>query len=106
MEMQQMMEMLARMDANMKSYKAKTVADHKELLSRLEADRQADQREPKEMMMKMMDTSHKEMVAETNPEMDVKTMACQEMEAHLEEEPTSVDMKPEAQVQKSPEGKF
>jgi hypothetical protein len=40
--MQQMMEMLAQMDANMKSYQAKTEADHKELLSRLEADRQAD----------------------------------------------------------------
>jgi hypothetical protein len=43
-----------------------------------------------------MDASHKEMVAESKPEMDVKTMACQEMEARPEEKkPTSVDTKPE-----------
>jgi hypothetical protein len=36
-------------------------------------------------MWEMMNTSHKEMVAESKPEMDAETMACQEMEACLEE---------------------
>jgi hypothetical protein len=34
----------------------------------------------------MMETSHREIVAEITPEMDVKTMACQEMEECLENE--------------------
>jgi hypothetical protein len=40
MEMQQMMEMLSRMDTNMKSNQAKTKAGHKELLTIMEADRE------------------------------------------------------------------
>jgi hypothetical protein len=47
-----------------------------------------------------MDTNHKEMVAVTEPGRNVETIACQEMEAHPEEEkPASVDMKPEAAEQ-------
>jgi hypothetical protein len=69
-----------------------------QFLSRLDADRQTEQRELKEIM-KMMDTSHKEMVAETKPETEM--MACQEMEEHLEEEElTSVDRKPEVAQQR------
>jgi hypothetical protein len=68
-----------------------------------------------------METSHKEIAAETKPDrdmeemacretteahlvMDEETMACQEMEARLdEEEPTSVETKPEvAQQQEVP----
>jgi hypothetical protein len=91
--------------AKLDFYQAKTEAGHKELLSRLEDDRQAEPRERKEMMMKMMDTSHKEMVAENKPERDMETMACRETtEARLEEkEPTSVEAKPEvAQQQEVP----
>jgi hypothetical protein len=45
----------------------------------------------------MRDASRKEIVAESKPETEIKTMACQEMEARQEEEgPTSVEMKPEA----------
>jgi hypothetical protein len=35
------------------------------------------------------------MVAEVKPEMDVKTMVCQELEARPEEKPTPADTKPE-----------
>jgi hypothetical protein len=46
---------------------------------------------------KMMDTSSKETAAVIEPETEVKTMACQEMEAYQEEKkPTSQDRKPEA----------
>jgi hypothetical protein len=34
-------------------------------------------------------------VAESKPETEIKTMACQEMEARQEEKPTSPDRKPE-----------
>jgi hypothetical protein len=46
----------------------------------------------------MRNTSHKEIVAENKPKIDMKTTACQEMEAHQEEsKPTSLDRKPEAE---------
>ncbi|PNF25752.1 hypothetical protein B7P43_G12364 [Cryptotermes secundus] len=48
----------------------------------------------------MMKTSHKEIVAKVKPEMDAETMACQEMEACLEEEATSVHRKPEMAQQR------
>jgi hypothetical protein len=38
-------------------------------------------REEKTAMREMMDASHKEIVAEIKPEIDVKTMACREAEA-------------------------
>jgi hypothetical protein len=48
----------------------------------------------------MRNASHKDTVAENKPETEVKTMACQEMEAHQEEEPTSADRKPKAAEQR------
>jgi hypothetical protein len=51
-------------------------------------------------MREKMGASHMEMVAEIKPEMDVKTMACQKMEERLEEQPTSLDRKPEATEQR------
>jgi hypothetical protein len=51
--------------------------------------------------MQVMETSRKETATVIEPETEVKTMACQEMEAHQEEEePTSVDRKPEAAEQR------
>jgi hypothetical protein len=45
----------------------------------------------------MTETSHKETAAIIEPENEVETIACQEMEAHQEEEkPASLDRKPEA----------
>jgi hypothetical protein len=53
------------------------------------------------LAMQMMESSHREIVAEVKPEMDVMTKACQEMEERLEEEqPTSLDRKPEAAEQR------
>jgi hypothetical protein len=47
-----------------------------------------------------MGTSHMEMVSEFKPEIEEETMACQEMEARLEEEkPVSVYTKPAATQQ-------
>ncbi|PNF20603.1 hypothetical protein B7P43_G04260 [Cryptotermes secundus] len=82
-------DLMAKLD----TYQAKMESGHKMLRAGLDADRQAERRERREIM-KMVGTSHKEMAAETKPE-EEETMACQEMEARLEE-PTSVDMKPEA----------
>jgi hypothetical protein len=92
MEMEEMIEdLLAKMDANQE----KAEANHKELLARLEDDRQVKRRFLKEMMQ-IMDTSHKEIMAEIKPGRDMETMACQEVEARQEEEePTSMDRKPE-----------
>jgi hypothetical protein len=90
-------DFMAKLDASQE----KAEVGHKELLARLEDDRQATRRELKKMMEEMMDASHKEMVAEIKSEMDVKTMACQKMVERLEEkEPTSLDMKPEATEQR------
>jgi hypothetical protein len=53
------------------------------------------------LAMQMMETSHRDIVAEVKPEMNINTMACQEMEERLEEEqPTSLDRKPEAAEQR------
>jgi hypothetical protein len=60
-------EMPTRMNDNMKSYQ-EVEADHKELLARLEDDRQAERRFLKEMML-MTDTGHKEIMAEIKTEM-------------------------------------
>jgi hypothetical protein len=47
-----------------------------------------------------MGTSHKEMVPVIESRRNMETVACQEIEAHPEEEkPASVDMKPEAAEQ-------
>jgi hypothetical protein len=113
-EMQQMMEcllkeirasqkdFLSKMEANRKKENDEMEADHKELLARLEDDRQAKRRFMKEMMQ-MMDTSYKEIMAEIKPGRNMETIACQEMEAHPEEEkPASVDMKSEAAEREVP----
>jgi hypothetical protein len=91
------------MEANkedlMKKLDADREADHKELLARLEDDRQAERRFLKEMMQ-IMQTGHKEIRAVIEPGRNMETIACQEMEAHPEEEkPASGDMKPEAAEQ-------
>jgi hypothetical protein len=122
---------LAELDARQE----KAEIGHKELLTRLEDDRQADRKSWREEMAARLErfsaeteaikartkamrgnmgTSHKEMVAKTKLERDMETLACRETtEAHLEEEgtmacqemearpeeeePTSVDMRPEAE---------
>jgi hypothetical protein len=120
MEMQQMMEMLARMDANMKSYHEKLEADRKADMEEREADRKVWREKiatetratqaRTAAMRENMGTSHKEMAAVFEPGRDMETMACreiteahleeketmacQEMEARPEEEPTSLDRKP------------
>jgi hypothetical protein len=87
-------DFMAELDANQE----KAEIGHKELLGRLEHDRQADRRDLKEMLEEMMCASHKEMVTEIKPEMEAEMMAYRETkEARLEEEkPTSVDRKSEA----------
>jgi hypothetical protein len=51
--------------------------------------------------MQVTETSHKETAAVIEPETEVKTMACQEMEAHqVEEESTSAERKPEEAKQR------
>jgi hypothetical protein len=88
----------AKMDADRKTDQEKADADRKadmeEMEARLAEDGQAEQRFLKEMIQ-IMDTSHKEIMAEIIPRRNMETIACQEMEAHPEEEkPSSVDMKP------------
>jgi hypothetical protein len=97
MDMEKFFERLtAKMDANQAKAETDREADHKELLARLEDDRQAERRFLKEMMQ-IMDTSHKEVMAEIEPGRNMETIVCQEMGAHPEEEkPASVDRKPEA----------
>jgi hypothetical protein len=49
------------------------------------------------LAMQVMGISHREVVPEATPGTNIETIACQEMEARLDEEkPTSVDRKPEA----------
>jgi hypothetical protein len=98
MDSQQMMELLL---TEMRAWGEKIAARTEVIKARTKAVREN------------MGTSHKEIVAEVKPERDAESMACQEtMEVHLEEdgtmacqemearpeeeEPTSVDMKPEA----------
>jgi hypothetical protein len=126
-------QMVTKLDANMKSYQEKTEANLKknqeDFMAKLDADRKAAQakadanrvqmQELMKMMdayqaktdavllaMQVMDTSHKETATVIEPETEVKMMACQEMEAHQEEEePTSADRKPEAaeEYEKTPQ---
>jgi hypothetical protein len=105
---------LARMDANMKSHEAKMEASNKEFFARMYYDRKTTEAPLEEEKPALVDTkpeaaqeedaivipvgeSEEEMTSITRKE----TMASQEMEARLEEEeePTSVDMKPEAAEQ-------
>jgi hypothetical protein len=122
MESQQMMELLLAMQEDMKTNQEKAEANRKtdkeeRKAAQVKAD--ADQVQMQEMMMmhtyqaktyailpamQVMETSHKEIVAESKPKTDIKTTACQEMQARQDEaEPTSVEMKPEvAQQQEVP----
>jgi hypothetical protein len=77
----------AKAEANRKANKEDIKTNQAELLAKLSADRQGHQRELKEMMENIMNSNHDE------------TMACQTTEAHLENELTSVDRKPEAAEQ-------
>jgi hypothetical protein len=112
MDTQQMMELLLKeiragqekADAN----QAKTEAGHKELLAKLEADRQASWKTWREelaaMRDKRMEVDREAAREEVEPEQDIKMMACQEMEVSQEKEkPTSVDTKPEAAQEEVPE---
>jgi hypothetical protein len=85
-KMQQMMELLLK---KMMAWGEKIDAETRAIDARTEAVR------------RMMDVKHEVIVAESKPEMEIKTMACQEMEARPEEEePTPVDMKPEEAEQR------
>jgi hypothetical protein len=116
-------KMEAKLDADRKTDKEEIKTGHKELLAKMEANRKPDQEKAEadrartqEMMnmlqayqaktdavlpaMQVTETSHKETAAVFEPETEVKTMACQGMEAHQEEEkPASLDMKPEVAQQ-------
>jgi hypothetical protein len=81
--------MLKEIRTNQEKAEAKTEAGHKELLARLESDRQASMRAWREEMAIMRNKW-------VNDNRD-ETLACQEMEARQEEKkPTSPDRKPEA----------
>jgi hypothetical protein len=91
-------DILAKMDAN----QAKAGADRvqmQEMMMMLQAyQAKTDAVLP---AMQVTETSRKETAATFKPETEVKTMACQEMEAHQrEEEPTSAERKPEAAKQR------
>jgi hypothetical protein len=76
------------MKADIKAWREKIAAEMEAIKARTRAIREN------------MGTSHKEMVAVIKPRRNVETIACQEMEAHPEEEkPASVDMKPEVAEQ-------
>jgi hypothetical protein len=132
-DMQRIIEMLAKMDADRKTdkeeMKAKRKTDKEDLMKKLDAyqekaevDRKADKEEMKadikswrekiateteaikartRAIQENMGTSQKEMVAVIEPRRNMETIACQEMEAHPEEEkPVSVGMKSEAAEQR------
>jgi hypothetical protein len=94
--------MLAKLDA----YQEKAAADKEEMKADIKAwqEKIAAETEPikarTRAIRENMGTSHKEMVAVIEPGRDMKTIACQEMEARPEKEkPASVDTKPEAAQQ-------
>jgi hypothetical protein len=111
-EMEQIMEILVRMETDRKAWREKVEADRKIDKEERKADRVQTQQ-----MMKMLQayqaktdailpaiqvrqTSCKETIAVIKPN-EVETMACQGMEARqIEEKPTSPDRKPEAAKQR------
>jgi hypothetical protein len=123
-DMEQMMEFLLKMEADRKAdrkaWQEKEDADLKVWREKMATERgpieaetekiKARTRAIRENMqayeaktnavspaMQVTETSRKKTAAIIGPETEVKTMACQEMEAHQEEEkPTSADWKPEA----------
>ncbi|PNF33112.1 hypothetical protein B7P43_G15637 [Cryptotermes secundus] len=87
-------EMVAKLDADSKSWREELAAERRAIEARMEAIKAR-----MKAMQENRGTSHKKMAADTKPKRDMETIACQEcqeMEAHLEEEKlTSVDGKPE-----------
>jgi hypothetical protein len=107
-EMKQVMEMLKTMLASMDANQARMEAEDKAWREEMEARRNVWRKETiayQEKMMARMNAGHKEMMAwlkdlKINGE---ETMTCQEkMEVRLEEEPTSVEMKPVAAHEEVP----
>jgi hypothetical protein len=93
-DMQRIIEMLAKKDADRKAWQEEMAAMRKEMdANQAKADAEW------KAWRKRMDTSHKEIMAEIKPGGDMETMAYQDMEARQEEEPTSVDRKPEVTQQ-------
>jgi hypothetical protein len=90
-------DILAKMDANQTKADADRV-QMQELMKTLQAyQAKTDAVLP---AMQVMEISRKGTATVLEPETEVKMMACQEMEAHPEEEePASVDTKPEAAQQ-------
>jgi heptaprenylglyceryl phosphate synthase len=111
MEMEKFLEcIVAKLDADRKTDKeeiktnqAKMDADgkkdKKDFMKKLDADRKKDKEDIMKKLdayqamtdaillaLQVMETSHKEIVAKCKPETEIKTMACQEMETHLDEE--------------------
>jgi hypothetical protein len=115
-DIQLIIEMLVKAEADRKAWQEemaawqeKTDADRKAWQEEMAAERRAIEARTEAIKARMkamrdnMGASHMEMVAEIKPEMDAEMMAYQEMEPCPEEEPTSVDMKPEvAQNEKLP----
>jgi hypothetical protein len=109
MESQQMMELLLK---EIRANQAKAEADREERkVAQVKAD--ANLKEKMKMMhanQAKAETRHKDFLARMDADWKAwreimnanqnETMACQEMEAHQEVEPTSVDRKPEAAEQR------
>jgi hypothetical protein len=103
MEMQQIMELLKKMEANRKTDKeemeAKRRADKEDFMARMDANMKAWQ-EKADADTKAWGEEIRSMRFETT-NTRTETMACQEVEARQEEkEPSSVDMKPEVGEQR------
>jgi hypothetical protein len=99
--------MLAKLDAHQQKAAADRKADKEEMKAVIKAWREKIAAEMEAIkartraIQENMGTSHKEMVAVIEPGRNMETIACQEMEAHPEEEKlASVDMKPEAAEQR------
>jgi hypothetical protein len=103
MDTQQIMELLLKeIRAGQEQMEANRKKDKEDLMAKLDAYQAKT--DAVLLAMQVMETSHREMVAEATPKRNMETMACQEMEERLEEEePTSLDRKPEvAQQQEVP----
>jgi hypothetical protein len=86
--------MEAKRKDDREDFLAKKEANKEDLMAKL--DNYPTKTDAILLPMQVMETSHKEIVAEWKSETEIKTMACQEMGAPQEEKPTSRDMKPEA----------
>jgi predicted ATP-grasp superfamily ATP-dependent carboligase len=93
-DIQLILEMLKEIKADKEEMETNRKKDKEDLMAKL--DIYQAKTDAVLLAMQVMETSHKETVTENKPETEVKTMACQEMEAHQEEKLTSLDRKPEA----------